>query len=258
MNFPYRKRTRELFVPDSPEPFRMSRTKIDLFLECPRCFYLDRKLGIGRPNTPPFTLNVAVDELLKKEFDTHRANGDPHPLMTHYGIDAVPFQDERMDEWRDSLRRGIRHVHAPTNFVVTGGVDDVWVNPERELIVVDYKATAKNSEVNIDADWQISYKRQIEVYQWLFRQNGFAVSPTGYFVYCNGKLDSAAFDGKLEFDVKVIPYKGDDSWVDGTLREAHACLLGDLPQPERDCQYCTYRKEAALAAHENKKRIALS
>ncbi len=40
-------RTRNLYDPASKEPFRLSRSKIDLFLECARCFYLDRRLGVG-------------------------------------------------------------------------------------------------------------------------------------------------------------------------------------------------------------------
>jgi hypothetical protein len=73
--------------------------------------------------------------------------------------------------------------------VITGGVDDMWVSPEGESIVVDYKATAKYTQVTLDADWQIGYRRQMEIYQWLFRKNGYKVSDTSYFVYCNGNTD---------------------------------------------------------------------
>ncbi|OGY64605.1 MAG: hypothetical protein A3I89_01630 [Candidatus Harrisonbacteria bacterium RIFCSPLOWO2_02_FULL_41_11] len=237
------KRTRNLYNPVSDEPFRLSRSKIDLFLECPRCFYLDRRLGVGRPPGFPFSLNTAVDKLLKKEFDIHRAKGTRHPLMETYGIDAVPFEHEKIDEWRDSLRAGVQYVHPDTNFLVTGGVDDVWINPKKELIVVDYKATAKESEVNLDADWQIGYKRQMEVYQWLFRRNDFTVSDTGYFVYCNGKTDRKAFDGKLEFDVNIIPYKGSGHWIENTLSAIHKCLsVENIPEAGDGCDYCSYRK----------------
>jgi RecB family exonuclease len=181
-------RTFGLYNPSDSKPFRISRSKIDLFIKCPRCFYLDRVLGIGQPPGFPFSLNSAVDKLLKKEFDIHRAKHTAHPLMEAYGLDAVPFEHEKMDEWRDSLKRGITYLHQTTNLLITGGVDDVWVNPQGELIIVDYKSTSKESEVNLDAEWQDGYKRQMEVYQWLFRKNGFKVSDTGYFVYCNGKL----------------------------------------------------------------------
>ena len=221
--------------------WKLSRSKIDLFQECPRCFYVDNKYGVARPKGYPFNLNSAVDTLLKKEFDIHRAAQTAHPLMKSYGLDAVPFADKRMDEWRDALKRGIRYLHAPTKMLVSGGVDDVWINPKGELIIVDYKATSKVEEVNIDAEWQIAYKRQMEVYQWLFRKNGFKVSDTGYFVYCNGATDREAFDKKIEFDVNLIEYKGSDSWVEKTLFEIKKCLDGDIiPQPGKECGWCEY------------------
>ncbi len=238
-------RTRNLFDPKSPEPFRLSRSRIDLFLNCPRCFYIDRRLGVDRPPGYPFSLNSAVDALLKKEFDTHRAKGSTHPLMAHYGVDAVPFLHEKMDEWRDSLRRGIQYHHGNTNFVITGGVDDIWVKPNGELIIADYKATSKTGEVSLDAEWQIGYKRQMEIYQWLFRKNGFKVSDTGYFVYCNGIADAEAFDAKLEFNVKLIPYTGKTDWIEPVLADISACLSAkEIPRAGLDCDYCAYRAAA--------------
>src|SRR3990167_8523105 len=108
----------------------------------------------------PFNLNSAVDTLLKKEFDIHRAEKKRHPLMEAYEIEAVPYQHKQLNEWRDPFR-GVRHHHKQANLIVSGGLDDVWVNRKEELIVVDYKATAKEGAVNIDAPWQVSYKRQL-------------------------------------------------------------------------------------------------
>ena len=245
------KRVRNIYDPESSEPFRLSRSKIDLFAECPRCFYMDRRLGVGRPPGFPFSLNSAVDTLLKKEFDIHRAGKTPHPLMETYGLDAVPLDDPRMDEWRDALRRGITYHHKPTNLTVTGGVDDVWVDPKGELIIVDYKATSKDGEVNIDAEWQGGYKRQMEVYQWLFRKNGFVVSPTGYFVYCNGQTDRKGFDGKLEISIILIPYEGDDGWIEPELLNIAKTLKGALPLSNADCDYCRYREAVKELGVEN-------
>ncbi len=235
------RRTRGLYNPKSKEPFKLSRTKIDLFHECPRCFYLDRRLGVGRPPGFPFALNSAVDHLLKKEFDIHRAAGRPHPLMDTYGIDAIPFSHANLAEWRENFV-GVHFVHTPSNFHVFGAVDDIWINPKKELHVVDYKATSKDSEVNLDAAWQDGYKRQIEVYQWLLRHNDFAVSDTGFFVYANGRKDREAFDGKLEFNVTIIPYTGKDTWIETALVQARDTLTRDtMPPAGNKCQYCEYR-----------------
>jgi hypothetical protein len=82
--------TAKLYHPDSATPFALSRSKVELFMDCPRCFYLDRRLGIARPAGFPFNLNSAVDALLKREFDRYRAEGVAHPMMTGGGVRAVP------------------------------------------------------------------------------------------------------------------------------------------------------------------------
>lgn len=226
---------------DSREPFKVSRSKIDLFIECPRCFYLDKKIGIGRPPGYPFTLNSAVDQLLKQEFDIYRVQGSKHPLIEKYGVDAKPIPHKDLEKWRHNFT-GVQFLHRPTNFLVFGAIDDLWQNSKGEYIVVDYKATAKSGKITaLDKDWHDGYKRQMEVYQWLLRQNGYKVSDTGYFVYCNGQADRKAFDGKLEFDITLIPYKGDSSWVDEVLVSMKQCLDDDdIPQPHPDCDYCAY------------------
>ncbi len=252
------------FDPSSKEPFKVSRSKIDLFTECPRCAYLDIRLGVKRPSGPSFTLNNAVDELLKREFDIHRAKATVHPLLKSYGLDAVPFDDPRMEEWRDALRRGIGYLHAPTNLFVRGGIDDVWVNPKGELIIVDYKATSKKEGPKSEDDLYPSYKRQMEIYQWLFRKNNFKVSPIGYFVYVNGNSDAEAFDGKLEFATELIPYKGDDSWIDGAIVKLKETLMSEAIPPVGTafggglCDFCTYREAAGKvlqAIHGTKKEV---
>ena len=228
--------------------WRLSRSKIDLFVSCQRCFYLDNKLGVARPPGYPFNLNSAVDALLKKEFDTHRNGKTPHPLMTQYGVDAVPFAHAELNTWRENFK-GVECKHAATGFTVSGAVDDVWVNPKGELIVVDYKATSKDEKIEtLDKDWHEGYKRQMEIYQWLLRQRGFTVSDTGYFVYANASRDEAAFDGKLEFEVTLISYTGSADWVEGTLQKLKECLdSGEIPPASADCDYCTYREAAGTA-----------
>jgi hypothetical protein len=220
----------------------LSRSKIDSFLECPRCFYLDRRLGVGRPPGFPFTLNNAVDALLKQEFDIYRASGRPHPLIEQYHIDAKPVSHEDLEKWRRNFT-GIQYLHEPTNLLIFGAIDDLWQNSTDEYIVVDYKATSINEKITeLNKKHHEGYKRQMEIYQWLLRRNGLTVSNTGCFVYCNGRKDREAFDGKLDFDVTLIPYIGNDDWVELAIIDVHKCLKSDhVPEASDDCDYCAYR-----------------
>lgn len=236
------KRVRNLYDPLSTKPFKISRSKLELFLKCARCFYIDRRLGVGHPPGYPFSLNVAVDALLKKEFDRYRKEQKPHPFCVENGIEAIPFKHENMDRWRNSLHAGVQYVVPNINIMLHGGLDDVWIdNKTNELIVVDYKATSKKNDVSLDADWQIGYKRQAEIYQWLLRKNGFSVSNTAYFVYCNGKAGEEAFNKQLKFKVLVLPYEGNDSWIDVAIMEAYNCLQSSsIPPITETCDYCIY------------------
>lgn len=256
----YKSRT-PAYTSGQSETFKISRSKIELFVQCQRCFWLDARLKIKRPNGPPFRINSAIDELFKKEFDIHRTNGTPHPIMSDNQIKAIPYAHDDLDKWRHNFT-GVQYVEPKSNLLVTGAVDDVWIDDDGNLIVVDYKATAKASEVNIDSDWQMSYKRQMEVYQWLLRANGFKVNNTGYFVYTNARLDLDGFGDRLEFHTKLIPYTGDDSWVEPTLIKMKKCLDNDAIPPVGqaamggDCDFCSYartRTELTLKEIQSKK-----
>ena len=243
----YNQRKRNLYDPRSTEPFPLSRSKIDLFLECPRCFWLDRKMGLKRPSMPPFSLNSAVDQLLKNEFDLLRKKGERHQLMEKYHIDAVPFSHPNLNQWRDNFV-GQRYLHAPTNLLIFGAVDDLWINKNGELLIVDYKATSTEKDISLEDEYKQGYKKQMEVYQWLFRKNGFKVSNTGYFIFANAAKNRPKFDARLEFEVKIIAYEGDDSWVEPTLFEIKKCLDSEeIPPPGENCEYCRYRELMRLA-----------
>lgn len=237
------KKTKNLYIPGDSKPFKISRSRIEMFMECPKCFYIDNRLGVKRPPGFPFALNSAVDALLKKEFDSYREKKEKHPVILEYGVDAVPAMHEQLEEWRNNFK-GVQFHHKPTNLLLYGAIDDLWVNSQGRFIVVDYKATSKDGDITaLDQDWQDSYKRQMEIYQWLLRQNGYKVASTGYFVYCNARTDLDGFNRKLEFEKTLIAHTGDDSWVEKVVIDLYKCLNADeIPAKNDDCDYCAYRE----------------
>ncbi|MGH8251112.1 MAG: PD-(D/E)XK nuclease family protein [Steroidobacteraceae bacterium] len=225
---------------------QLSRTKVDLFIECARCLYLDVARGIRRPSGPPFTLNNAVDALLKVEFDRYRAAREPHPLFADAGVDAVPFAHPELDRWRHNFT-GVRWLDAETGWTLFGAIDDLWQARSGELIVADYKATSRN-EMPTTAGLYASYRRQIDVYQFLVRRQGFEVSDRGWFVYANCDAKAGGFGDTLKFRTCMLPYDGNDAWVLDTFRRAVATVqAGVIPPPGEKCEYCPYVSQAAMA-----------
>jgi len=220
---------------------KLSRSKIDLFVECPRCFYLNLKLGVKRPPGLPFNLNSAVDHLLKKEFDLHRQAGTKHPVQDRFELDTIPANHPQIDNWRDSLHHGVIFQDLEKDFHIYGGIDDLWINSKGEYHVVDYKATAKNEPVMELAEWMTGYKRQMEIYQWLLRKNGLPVSDIAYFLYCTGSRNENEFNDQIKFHSQIIPYKGNDDWVDQTIEDIFQCLQSEeIPREKDNCEYCKY------------------
>ncbi len=213
---------------------KLSRSKIELFLNCPRCFWLEMKKGIKRPPPAPYTINSSIDRLLKQEFDICRKCGKAHYLIDKYNIKAIPYDCAEINNWRNNFQ-GVRYTHKDTDFLVFGAVDDVWINPAGELIVVDYKATGAKEYKIYD-----SYKRQLEIYQWLLLKNGHKVSKTGYFLFAKVNKECGFAEGKLSFDLAIEPQEGDTAWIEGAILAARQTLDSDMPKPKEECLYCQF------------------
>ncbi|MEE9356460.1 MAG: PD-(D/E)XK nuclease family protein [Methylococcaceae bacterium] len=222
-------------------------------------------MELVNPPIYPLTLNLAVDELLKKEFDVYREAQKRHPLMEAHKIRAVPAKHPELDVWRQNFK-GIHFLHQPTNFIVTAAIDELWqiLQPgpplaipseyipdsllTNEYHVVDFKATSKKDSI-VELNKKFGYQEQMDIYQWVFRQNGFNISKTGYFAYYNGRKELDVFNNTLEFAPTLITCLGNDSWIEPTLLEIHACLNNDkIPPASNDCDYCAYRE--AVKTHE--------
>lgn len=113
----------------------------------------------------------------------------------------------------------------------------------KKLYIVDYKSTSTSKEISLEDEYKQGYKKQVEWYQWIFRQNSFDIDDKAYFVYANGLKGDRVFDAKIEFAVEIITYKGDDSWVEPTIVAIKKCLDSDqIPEPSSDCEFCKYRE----------------
>ncbi|MFZ9651767.1 MAG: hypothetical protein EBR15_01840 [Gammaproteobacteria bacterium] len=226
------------------DPLALSRTALEDFAQCPRCFYLHRSQDLKGLRRIPLTLAVATDALLKNEFDAIRSSGASHPIWERENLDVRAYAHPELDLWRSNFK-GLRVTHAATGAVIFGAVDDIWQNRSTgELHIVDYKSTSKQGTPDLEGGFGAGYKRQMEIYQWLFRHAGFAVSPIGYFLYVNGRKDGGFYEqgvGCMRFDTTVIPYEGDDGWVDGHVAAAVECHRSSvLPESNVECDVCRY------------------
>jgi len=234
------KRKRNLFDPASTEPFPLSRSKIEFFLKCPRCFYLDRRLGVKPPGMPSMTLNRAVDSLMKAEFDGYRQRQEPHPAFLKYGINAIPLSHPDIEVWRSNFK-GVKFLNPPTNLLIGGAPDDIMI-VGREWLVLDFKGTCSKDEItSLDTEYRLAYKRQVEVYSWLLAKNGHPVGRNAFLLFANARADRLSFDARLDFDLQLVEVVMDLSWIEPTLGQIRTCLMADQPPAaSATCECCNF------------------
>ena len=161
----------------------------------------------------------------------------------------IPFQHENMEDWRNNFK-GVTYHHKKTDLVITGSVDDVWIDTDsEELVIVEYKSTSTQSEIDLNdgTPWKEQYKRQIDIYQWLFKMNGFKVSDDSVFLYSNGLKTSKKFEDVMKFKTYVLEYKGSTDWVEEKIFEIKRVLDEKVtPEINEDCDTCSYVESVSL------------
>ena len=249
------KRHRGKFDFGNPNPYELSRTRVETFLKCRACFWLQQLRGVKPPEIPSFTINTTTDILLKRDADTVRGRSTL-PIWDSVGLGhMVPFEHEHLENWANSLQFGLNDmyfntVHEETNIKFGGGLDDVFLNTKTgQIHIVDYKSQAQGTRSpekyivkpsSLDDPWKIAYKRQMDMYVWVAREKGFNVSNIGYFVYVDAQhknidgmlIDSEPTKAWLQFNASVIPYEADPTWVAPTLIKIKEFLLNQSVCPE--------------------------
>lgn len=221
---------------DNSKILKISRANLQLFKECPRCFWLYKNKGIGRPRSFPYTLSIAVDALLKREFDKFRERGELHPAFVRYGIkDAKLFDNwEKLKMWRNNFQ-GLKYYDRDLNAYLFGAVDDILQFNNGNLAVVDYKSSGAK-EVSIYA----SYQTQMDVYTYILSQLQEPTSDKAFFLFYQVNKEDG-FDGRLSFIEIIEEVKTDPSYVRKLFEQAVDVARRDNPpKSHSECEYCTW------------------
>ena len=274
-----RKRHQGAYNPNHPAPWELSRSWIEKLVTCEACFWLQKVANVKEQSFPKFNINSNTDILLKRDQDQYRGVG-ASPIMLSAGLGHLrPFAHPDLEKWTASLHFGaspqhFNTLHEPTNILFGGGLDDVFENVETgELHIVDYKSTSQDggNKKNPDPldetfllpptdpkkiDYKMGYRRQADMYQWVLRRKGFKVSNTAYFLYVDGisrglngmLIDENPHIAWMQFEAQIIPYIGDDSWVESALyRAKQVAQLNNCPPHATACDTGRWLREATHA-----------
>jgi len=208
----------------------ISRSKIDLFISCPLCFWLDYKFDLKRPEedyNKRGKIGQKYDPILKREFDSYRIAGKlPEIIPNAFTL----FKDfNKLKLWRN---RGVRIKHE-SGFIIYGKIDDLLLDSSGYLIPFDFKTTlSKNFQIHE------SYRRQLEIYGYLLKKSGENVSNTGALYVVNIDLENNSYNRSFH----IVPELQFDVY-DYIIEKLIKVINEDKPpEPSENCQFCDWYK----------------
>lgn len=215
----------------------LSPTKLNLFQECPLCFWLSVIKKIPRPETPTSTLPRGMDDLIKKYFDRYRKLGKLPPEIEGKVQGKLLPDQKLLNEWRKISKNSQPHFFDKNlNACLFGGLDECFLDGNY-YIPVDYKTRGFNLKEN-----SLSYyQTQLDCYTFLLEANGYKHLSFGYLIYYIPT--EVKEKGQVKFSVE--PYKIETNSQRGyqIFKEAVECLKGPKPQAHRDCKFCSWRND---------------
>jgi len=223
---------------------RLSPSALNLFRDCPRCFWMDKVKSIRRPRGIFPSLPNGMDRVIKDYFDGYRKKGELPPEFqseSFKGLELYPDQ-KKLNLWRE-WRTGLRYTDMDGSELF-GAIDDLLVKGGKYL-PFDYKTkgtpTSREDAVKY-------YSNQINCYALLLEANGMELAGEGYLLYYSPK--SVREKGWVQFQMQAIPLQIDTSLALATFREALELIQSPMPEVKGRCEYCAW-----LAKHQSQKEL---
>lgn len=214
----------------------LSPTGLNLFRECPRCFWLDRNQKIARPRGIFPSLPGGIDLILKNHYDQYRGMLPPELDGKVTGV-LYPNQ-ERLTKWRH-WKSGLKV--EGDHWTLSGALDDLIQEADLRHTVTDYKTKGSAPK---EGDSEKYYGGQMDAYDLMLNKNSLPSSGKAHLIYYYPK-DASFENGNpvFRFEAQVVTLQASADRALETINAAVACLDGSMPPSHAQCEHCLWLEE---------------
>ncbi|MGB3082955.1 MAG: PD-(D/E)XK nuclease family protein [Candidatus Omnitrophota bacterium] len=213
------------------QAYRLSPSALNLFSECPRCFWLDKNKGIKRPRGIFPSLPGGMDLIIKKYFDSYRLNSDMPPEIKGK-ITGKLFSDiTTLEKWRNWRNSDLRYEDKSSNAVLIGALDDCLVEDDYH-IPLDYKT--RGSELKDDP--RKYYQNQLDCYCLMLESCGFKTKSLAYLLYY--WPEDVRPGSVVKFHVEPIRIETNIESAKKIVKDAATLLASSMPRSSANCEFC--------------------
>ncbi len=217
-------------------PKRLSPSQLNLFNDCPRCFYKHHILNIKRPRGIFPSLPSGMDRVIKDYYDTYRAKKTLPPEIAKYVEGKLLPDLALMNKWRN-WRTGPEYHDNSRDAYLSGALDDCLVDGTTKggyYIPLDYKTRGAAPQEGKSEEY---YGIQLSCYNLMLQANGHKVRDYAYLVYYYPK--EVFSKGDVRFNVEVVKIGAKASYGREVFEKALKVLKGKKePESAEGCEYC--------------------
>ena len=241
---------------------RLSKSQLDKFCACPRCFWLKHRGKLDQPDMISSKLWKGVERITQEHYEQYRLLKKlPPNLEGQVPAGSIPYQADRID--MKSLRywgKGFRF--SVDGIEVSTALDEMLqrtVDGKTIYNCLDYKTKSKATDAEATADL---YSNQADVFDMAMNVNEYPTDGMVFFdyFYPAGVLEGIAPPApgdhgttKQLWGSQVIALKADHERCKKLVLAAAACIDGPMPDPNfkivigkrggeklEGCQVCAY------------------
>jgi len=207
---------------------KLSPSSLNLFKDCPKCFWLRFNKKLKRPEGIFPSLPGGMDKILKERYDRFRAKKQLPPELET--TKAQLFQDTKLlNQWRIP-QRGLSWEYK--DHLLRGAIDDLL--QKKKLIVLDFKTRG----YPLKEDTHKHYQDQLDIYNLLFRKNGYETEDYSYLAFYHPT--SMDDQGKAVFKADLKKMKTDPKRAERLFKRAIKTLEGGIPRADDKCGFCQW------------------
>ncbi len=211
----------------------LSPSSLNVFLDCPRCFWQDKNEKRGRPRGIFPSLPSGIDRVLKVYFDGYRTRNVLPPDLVGKVRGILVSDRELLKKWRHWRISDLRYTCPTTGALLRGAIDDCLIDGQT-YVILDYKTKGGPlKEADILGTW---YENQMDCYTLMLQASGRQIGDVAYLVYYYPV--AACDNGMFQFTVEPVAVTVDPDRARATVRTAAECLAGPKPAASRECEYC--------------------
>jgi len=203
---------------------KLSASTLNLFLECPRCFWLRIKKGIKRPERPLPSITQGMDSIIKEYFNFFREKKI-----------LPPFLEKKLSaKLIESLPKSLYYQPPQSDFLLWGKLDECIVFQDNTYAALDHKTRGSAPQSVHD-----SFKFQMDVYTLLLEENGYKTKKKAVLVYYYPIKAQASYGFDFEIDVHIIDTNPE--FAKEVFERAIKVLESDvIPESSPNCEFCKW------------------